>query len=551
MNILVINGSPKGEKSNSYQLTKAFLKGIRQETGEAEIRERAVCRMDIRPCLGCFSCWNRTPGKCCIEDDMVQVIQDILWAYLTIWSFPLYYFTVPGALKNLIDRQLPMLLPFMEEREGQVGSGGHPSRYDMSGKRTVVISTCGFYTAEGNYDGVYSLFDHICGRGNYTTIFCGQGELFRVPELSALTGEYLSCVERAGREYMGGGISEECSERLAQLLLPRETFEACADASWGIAKEDAVARDDSGADKASDTLTFTRQMAALYRKESWNGKDIVLEMDYTDVKECYQILLGEDGSHVYTDGSLKADTRIETPVTVWRSIAAGEIRGDEAMMQGLYHVQGDFNLMLKWDDYFSASHPQTQHAKKNAKQKNTDMNIMLIPWIVLWIAVSINRQPGCLISIAACAFVPLIYYRHRKTVYDVLSGALVTGFCTAMLAGASEKWMLPISYLAFGVMWLVSCSRGLIPLTAHYSKNSYGGEKALQNSLFVKTNRILTMLWGILYLVTAVLSWFLMRSPISALSGIVNSVFPIFMGIFTAWFQRWYPARVARGWKER
>ena len=157
MNILVINGSPKGEKSNSYQLTNAFLRGIKESDSEAAIRRRTVCQMDIRPCLGCFSCWNRTPGKCCMEDDMAQVIQDLLWADITVWSFPLYYYTVPGELKNLIDRQLPMLLPFMEEKEGQAGNGGHPSRYDMSGKRTVLISTCGFYTAEGNYDGVYSL----------------------------------------------------------------------------------------------------------------------------------------------------------------------------------------------------------------------------------------------------------------------------------------------------------------------------------------------------------------------------------------------------------
>ncbi len=563
MNILVINGSPKGDKSNSYQLTKAFLEGIKQEASEVETRERAVCQMDIKPCLGCFSCWNRTPGKCCIEDDMEQVIQDLLWADVTLWSFPLYYFTVPGALKNLIDRQLPMNLPFMEEQEGQIGNGGHPSRYDMSGKRTVVISTCGFYTAEGNYDGVYSLFDHMCGRENYTTIFCGQGELFRVPELSAVTGEYLSCVEQAGREYAGGGLSAQSRERLAQLLLPRETFEACADASWGIAREDigtgksggmGTAGDGGRAEgnggsvgKASDTLTFTRQMAALYRKGSWNGKDIVLEMDYTDVGECYQILLGKDGSHVYTDGSLTADTIIETPVTVWRSIAAGEIRGDEAMMKGLYHVKGDFNLMLKWDDYFGGSRPQTKPVKEISEQKNTDMNIMLIPWIVLWVAASISKQPGCLLAVAVSALIPLVYYRHKKTLYDVLSGALVTGTSVVMLAGAVEKIMLPVSYLAFGVMWLASCFRGLIPLTAHYSKNSYGGEDALKNALFVKTNRILTMLWGILYLVTAVFSWFLMRSPLSRLAGLINSVLPALMGIFTAWFQRWYPARVARG----
>lgn len=548
MNILVINGSPKGERSNTYQLTSAFVKGVRQVAGEVQVRERAVCRMDIKPCLGCFSCWNRTPGKCCIEDDMGQVIQDLLWADITVWSFPLYYFTVPGALKNLIDRQLPMLLPFMEEREGQSGNGGHPYRYDMSGKKTVVISTCGFYTAEGNYDGVYSLFDHLCGRDNYTTIFCGQGELFRVPEMSGRTGEYLSCVERAGQEYIDGGISAQSRERLAQLILPREIFEACADASWGIERENAGSGKDGGDDKKeSETLAFTRQMAALYRKGSWPGKDIVLEMCYTDVEECYQILLGKDGSHVYTDGTLTADTRIETPVTVWRSIAAGEIRGDEAMMQGLYHVKGDFNLMLKWDEYFGGSHPQTRQTGEIPAQKKTNMNIMLIPWIVFWVATSISRQPGCLLSVAACALVPLVYYRHRKTWYDVLSGALVTGFSVAMLAGVSEKQMLPVSYLAFGVMWLASCPGKRVPLTAHYSMNSYGGEDALQNPLFIKTNRILTMLWGILYLATAVFSLFLMQSAVSSLSGVINSVLPALMGIFTVWFQRWYPARVARG----
>jgi len=77
--------------------------------------------------------------------------------------------------------------------------------------------------------------------------------------------------------------------------------------------------------------------------------------------------------------------------------------------------------------------------------------------------------------------------------------------------------------------------------------NNYGGEDALQNALFLKTNRILTMLWGVLYLVTSIFTWFLMRTPISSLVGLINSALPIFMGIFTVWFQKWYPAKVARG----
>ena len=134
MNIFVINGSPKGTGSNSYRLTAAFLEGMKQTLPYIQTRELFISQTDIKPCRGCFSCWNRTPGQCHIQDDMQQVIQDLLWADITIWSFPLYYFTVPGSLKNLIDRQLPMLLPFMEEKEGQVGNGNHPSRYDMSGK---------------------------------------------------------------------------------------------------------------------------------------------------------------------------------------------------------------------------------------------------------------------------------------------------------------------------------------------------------------------------------------------------------------------------------
>lgn len=549
MNILVINGSPKGDKSNTYRLTNAFLKGIQEELPDIRIRELSVSRMNLKPCIGCFSCWNRTPGQCCIQDDMGQVIEDLLWADITIWSFPLYYYSVPGSLKNLMDRQLPMVLPFMAEEEGQPGNGGHPSRYDMSGKRTVVISTCGFYTAEGNYDGIYSLFDHLCGSENYTAIFCGQGELFRVPELSRLTDGYLFDVKQAGQEYIKGGISEKTRKQLSRLLLPRETFEACADASWGIDKASAQTDGNGSAPKKeSDTLIFTRQMASLYQRDSYPGKDLVLEMYYTDVEECYQILLGKDGSQVYRDGSLTFTTRIETPITLWRSIAAGEIRGDDALMQGLYRVKGDFNLMLNWDTYFGGQQPaQAEPPVAPGVQKKTNMNAMLLPWIALWLFAPMDTWKGSLVSIIVCAMVPLLFYRNKKTLYDVLSNTVVTGISLMMLAGASSKTMLPFSYLAFGLMWLSSCPKRQIPLTANYSMYSYGGESALKNPLFLKTNRILTMLWGILYLFNGIFTWFLIRSSLSSLTGLMNSVLPALMGIFTIWFQKWYPAKVARG----
>lgn len=539
MHILLINGSPKGKGSNTYKLSTAFIEGIKTKEGEmAVVEELQVNRLDLKPCLGCFSCWNKTPGECIIKDDMKDVIAKLLWADITIWSFPLYYFNVPGGLKTLIDRQLPMVLPFMVE---DAENGSHPSRYDMSGKKHVLISTCGFYTAKGNYNSVLQMFNHILGEKNYETIFCGQGELFRVPELSKRTGEYLGFVKNAGAEYIDGKITEETRGQLNTLLFPRETFEAMADASWGVEKETGEKQDES--------LIFTKQMAALYNKKAYKGKDIVLEMNYTDIDKRYQIILGETGSKVLSENFMEFTTKIETPYTVWCDIASGKIRGEEAMMKGMYKVKGDFDLMLHWDDYFGETGADAESADNRNKNKDVaknNMTQMLIPWIVFWVAASINSFTGSLISLVTCALIPLFFFKNKKTIYDIISSGAVIIFSAAIIFTNKAGLILPISYLAFGLMWLISCATK-IPLTAHYSANDYNGEQALKNPLFMKTNLILTVMWGVLYVITAVMTYFIMKTSFASYLGIINNILPIFMGIFTAWFQRWYPAKVARG----
>ena len=557
MKILAINGSPKGKRSNTWRLTIAFLEGItiQEENGGAqapEIETLNIGSLNLKPCLGCFSCWNKTPGECCIHDDMQGVIDKILWADVVVWSFPLYYFGLPGQLKTLIDRQLPMSLPFMcTETE----SGGHPSRYDMSGKRTVVISTCGFYTAQGNYDCVTSLYDRLCGKGGYTAIFCGQGELFRVKELSERTDEYLSWVKKAGQEFASGGISGETRGKLDRNLFPRDVFEAMADASWGVGE--------SG-EKEDPSLVFTRQMAALYRKESWQEHDVVLDMNYTDIGKVYRITLGQRGSRVevepedgFADGFA---TRINTPFDVWRSIASGEIAGDEALMKHLYSVEGDFDLMMHWDDFFGAASSAGANNSdalegvssgdegngKSASEPKTNMLLLLIPWIVFWVVASIDGFWGSLISVTVCVLLPVLMHRTKATLYDQISG-LGVGVCSvALLAGASPILVIPVSYLLFGLMWTVSCFLK-VPLTAHYSKNSYNGETALRNPIFMRTNRILTAAWGVLYLVTPIWTYFIMQTDAASYVGAINSVLPALMGVFTAWFQKWYPRHIARG----
>ncbi len=559
MNILAINGSPKGKRSNTWRLTSAFLEGIiaQEESGRKQtpaIETLSVSALDIKPCLGCFSCWSKTPGECCIHDDMRAVIEKILWADVIIWSFPLYYFGLPGQLKNLIDRELPMSLPFMS---AETESGGHPSRYDMSGKRTVVVSTCGFYTAKGNYDCVTSLFDRLCGKDGYAAIFCGQGELFRVKELADRTDEYLSWVRKAGEEFASGEISRETRGKLDWNLFPRDVFEAMADASWGVG---------GSGEKEDPSLVFTRQMAALYRKRAWPGHDVVLDMNYTDVDKTYRIVLGEGGSRVETEPaegfSSGFTTRINTPLSVWRSIAGGEIAGDEALMKHLYSVEGDFDLMMHWDDYFGAANdagagePNAGEqsaaagggsiAGANASEPKTNMLLLLIPWIVFWVAAAIDSFWGSLISIAVCVLLPVLMRRTKATVYDQISVLAVAACSIALLTGARPALVIPASYFLFGAMWTATCFAE-VPLTAHYSKNSYNGEAALRNPIFMRTNRILTAAWGVLYLITPIWTYFIMQTDAASFVGAINSILPALMGVFTAWFQKWYPRHIARG----
>lgn len=528
MKVLVLNGSPKKERSNTMRLTSAFLEG----SGWTDVEIIDVAKTDIKACTGCFACWNKTPGKCIINDEMGGILDKMIAADVIVWSFPLYYFNIPGGLKNLIDRQLPLNLPFMASA---VESGGHPPRYDLSHQRHILISTCGFWTPKGNYESVQSMFDHFLGEGSYTTVFCGQGELFHIPELNARTDAYLEAVSRAGAEYAAGGILPETQLELEEPLYAREVFEKMADASWGI---DSLGNIDAMVD---DSFSFTKQMAALYQPD---GAERTLEFYYSDIDKTYQILLTKQGSEVIANDFKPYTTRIETPYSVWRSIARGEITGQEALFQRLYKVVGDFSLMLKWDELFGAQTPPKIVVSKPLRK--TNMLLLLIPWIVLWSAGAINATVGGALGIAASVLIPVLWIAIRPVVYEQISVPVVAGLSLAILLGASARVIIPLSYLLFGLMWLIG-ALPKIPLTANYSANDYGGEKAHSNPLFISTNRILTAAWGVLYLVTPIWTYVLMGTVLSPYIGLINSALPALMGVFTAWFQKWYPARYARG----
>jgi len=246
MKVLVINGSPRSEQGNTMHLTRAFLEGAGWQG--AEIID--LTKHQIEHCMGCFACWFHTPGKCVINDSMTELLPKIIGADVVIWSFPLYYYNIPGKLKSFIDRQLPMVLPEMSEGNE---SGDHPDRYDLSGQRNILISSCGFWTAEGNYPSVEAMFDRIWGEGRYgdnkyEKIFAGQGSLLglstqEIPpevltvapnayEVQAQVAAYLDVVRTAGAQWAVGEIDDTTRRQLEQPIMSKEAFETAANASF-------------------------------------------------------------------------------------------------------------------------------------------------------------------------------------------------------------------------------------------------------------------------------------------------------------------------------
>lgn len=219
MKILVLNGSPKGEKSDTMHITRAFLDGM-NEVSKNDIKIIEVISKHIEYCRGDLGCM-RNGGKCVHDDDMAGILEEILESDLLLFSFPLYGFGVPAPLKALLDRTLPLGSIAMQK----VGDRyEHVSQADYSHLRYFVISGCGFPNAKHNFEAMTLQFRLRFSDG-VGILTVPESPMFSVPEAQSVTKPYLALVRQAGREYAADGrISDALAEKLAVPMIPDEVY---------------------------------------------------------------------------------------------------------------------------------------------------------------------------------------------------------------------------------------------------------------------------------------------------------------------------------------
>jgi multimeric flavodoxin WrbA len=127
------------------------------------VYRRYIPEMNITPCTGCLSCAKT--GSCVFHDDMTDLISDIAASSLVTFSFPLYFTSLPGPLKNMIDRLQPVWqenrLPAAEKRERALSSiafiTAGSSYNDMFGPSVRILSHA-VKTLGGSFDREHSVF---------------------------------------------------------------------------------------------------------------------------------------------------------------------------------------------------------------------------------------------------------------------------------------------------------------------------------------------------------------------------------------------------------
>ena len=221
MKILVLNGSPKRENSDTLRITRAFLDGMNDAAAQ-EIHIIHVIDKHIEPCTGCFACM-RGGGDCIHDDDMQAILEEILASDLLIWSFPLYCCGMPAPLKALLDRTLPLSSMTMRK----VGERyEHVEQADFSRLRYLMICGCGFPNSRHNFEPAIAQF-RLCFPGRHPILTVPESPMFNAPKASVVTEPRLALVRKAGHQFARTReIAPELIEEIGTPMIPEEQYAA-------------------------------------------------------------------------------------------------------------------------------------------------------------------------------------------------------------------------------------------------------------------------------------------------------------------------------------
>lgn len=322
-----------------------LVKGM-QDAG-AEVETVNLRQKNINHCLGCFTCWTKTPGECVYKDEMaLELYPKWLGADIVVYASPLYHYTVNAEMKAFIERTLPILTPYLERENGITS---HPLR--SKPPEIVLLSVAGF-PDDSVFDALSCWARVVFGR--HSSLLA---EIYRPAAEgmihSGKKGDILGAVEQGGKEIIEQKhISPATMARIRQPIASPEVVAETSNVMWQTLIDQKVTMAEAskhagGTPRPNSIESLIFMLAFALNTSKAGDKKSVLQFIFSGEKpgSCF-LTISKEGCSPHVGVAEKADCTIESPFEVWADIIEGKQDGAKAFMDGKYTANGDITLMM-------------------------------------------------------------------------------------------------------------------------------------------------------------------------------------------------------------
>lgn len=355
MKVLAISSSPRGGgQSKTEMLLEPLTQGMKDASAEVEVVY--LRKKKIQNCIGCYTCWTKTPGICIHKDDMTgELFPKYIGSDIVIFASPLYFYSVTAGMKTFIDRTIPMAEPFMIERNGK---STHPLRCNIP--RVVALSVAGF-PEPGVFDQLSSWLNYVYKKDLIAEIYRPGAESLASSAFGSIKADIFDALKEAGREIIiNQAVSAGVMKRITQPLSDRETFQLLANMWWNTCIKEGVTVKEAAEKKliprAENIPEFLAITRIAFKPEKASGQKADIQFIFTGevTGEC---MLHIDNCSIETSEDiafLKPDLTIKTPFELWMDIMSGKTDGGAAFIEGKYTAEGNLDMLMNFSRYFSA-----------------------------------------------------------------------------------------------------------------------------------------------------------------------------------------------------
>ena len=357
MNVLALNSSPRGGGQSKTEWMLDHLVSGMQSAG-ATVEKVDLRKKKINYCMGCFTCWSKTPGQCVHKDDMsAELFPQYIAADIVVYATPLYHFTLNAQMKAFIERTLPILEPFVIKKED--GRSSHPLRYQHPD--VVCISVAGF-SELGVFDQLSQYINFLFKNRLLAEIYRPGAESLMNPGRENIRSRIAEALQKAGREIVETkSVSDSTMAQIQQpITVASESFKGLINLFWKTCIAEGV------------TPREFKQKGMIPRPDSLESFMAILKLGFNPegaaeinavIQFCFSGAVEDNCFFTIENGCIEAEegrhsnpsVTIQTPFEVWMDIMTGKADGQEMFFQEKYTVEGDFELMLKMEALFGSA----------------------------------------------------------------------------------------------------------------------------------------------------------------------------------------------------